>query len=253
MYYFDFFMVDYDDLAQKYLQHRRVHPQVLKALVKISGIKKKSRVLEIGCGTGTYSIALQQQVPVECWAIDPSEKMLEQTNDQTTTITFQQGRAETLNFEDNFFDFIFSVDVIHHLDDIIPYFTEGFRALKPNGKLCTVTDSEEIIQNRRPLAFYFPETIEVDLKRYPSIYVLRHRMQQAGFRNIQQHQVEFPSEVTDIQAYQDKIFSCLHLISPESFQKGLTRMEQDLQEGPIKGNSRYSLIWGTKKARVVFV
>ena len=246
-------MIDYDNLAHKYLQHRRVHPQVLKELVKSSGITNNSQVLEIGCGTGTYSIALQQQVPMKCWAIDPSEEMLKKAISQTSTITFQQGRAEALNFEENFFDFIFSVDVIHHLEDIVPYFTEGFRVLKPSGRICTVTDSEEIIQNRRPLAFYFPETIEVDLKRYHSIYVLRNRMQQAGFRDIQHYLVEFPYEITDILAYREKIFSCLHLISPESYQNGLARMEKDLQEGPIKGNSRYSLLWGNKKTRIVFV
>ncbi|MFX1342822.1 MAG: class I SAM-dependent methyltransferase [Promethearchaeota archaeon] len=218
-----------------------------------SKITNKSQVLEIGCGTGTYSIAIQQQVPMNCWAIDPSEEMLKVATSQSPTITFLQGRAETLNFEDNFFDFVFSVDVIHHIEDIIPYFTEGFRVLKPGGKICTVTDSEEIIQNRRPLAFYFPETIEVDLKRYHSIYVLRSRMQQAGFRDIQHNQVEFPYEITDIQAYRDKIFSCLQLISTESYQKGLSRMEQDLLDGPIKCNSRYSLLWGTKKARIVYV
>lgn len=246
-------MIDYNDVAQKYLQHRRVHPQVLKELVKSSRITNKSHVLEIGCGTGTYSIAIQQQVPMKCWAIDPSEEMLKKATSQSSTITFQQGQAEVLNFEDNFFDFVFSVDVIHHLEDIIPYFAEGFRVLKPGGKICSVTDSEEIIQNRRPLAFYFPETIDVDLKRYPSIYVLRTRMQQVGFRDVQHNQVEFPYEITDIQAYRDKIFSCLHLISPESYQNGLSRMEQDLLDGPIKGNSRYSLLWGTKKTRIVFV
>ena len=78
-------------------------------------------------------------------------------------------------------------------------------------------------------------------------------MQHAGFRDIQHYQVEFPYEITDIQAYRDKIFSCLHLISPESYQNGLARMEKDLQEGPIKGNSRYSLLWGNKKTRIVFV
>lgn len=246
-------MIDYDDLAQKYLQHRRVHPQVLKELVKSSGITNKSHMLEIGCGTGTYSIALQQQVPMKCWAIDPSKEMIKIATSESSTITFLQGQAKALNFEDNFFDFVFSVDVIHHLEDIIPYFVECFRVLKPGGKICTVTDSEEIIQNRRPLAFYFPETINVDLKRYHSIYVLRNRMQQAGFRDIQHNQVEFPYEITDIQAYRDKVFSCLHLISPESYQNGLNRMEQDLLEGPIKGNSRYSLLWGKKKTRIVFV
>ena len=160
---------------------------------------------------------------------------------------------EALQFEDSFFDLIFSVDVIHHLEQIPPYFSEIFRILKPGGLICTVTDSDDTIRNRRPLAFYFPETISVDLQRYPSILLLRKRMEDAGFRHIQQIRVEFPYELTDIQAYKDKAYSCLHLISPDAFQKGLARMETDLAQGSIPGNSRYLLLFGKKPERVVFL
>ena len=45
----------------------------------------------------------------------------------------------------NDFDFIFTVDVIHHMPDHDAYFAGTARALKPSGRVCTVIDSETII------------------------------------------------------------------------------------------------------------
>ncbi len=246
-------MFDYDELAQEYGQHRRVHPEVLKTLLTTSQVHHKSKILEVGCGTGNYITAVFEATGATSWGIDPSLEMLTEAQQQSPKITFEQGHAESLQFEDNFFDLVFSVDVIHHLEQIPPYFSEIFRILKPGGLICTVTDSDDIIRNRRPLAFYFPETISVDLQRYPSILLLRKRMEDTGFRNIQQIRVEFPHEITDIQAYKDKAYSCLHLISTDAFQIGLVRMETDLAQGAIPGNSRYLLLFGKKPERVVFL
>ena len=246
-------MFDYDELAQEYGQHRRVHPEVLKTLLSTSQVNRNSKVLEVGCGTGNYIRAIHKATGASSWGIDPSEEMLTEAKTQSQEISFEQGQAPALNFEDNFFNFVFSVDVIHHLEQIPPYFSEIFRILKPGGLICTVTDSDEIIRNRRPLAFYFPETIAVDLERYPSTILLRKRMEDTGFRNIQQIRVEFPYELTDIQAYKDKAYSCLHLISDESYQHGLNRMETDLAQGPIQGNSLYLLLFGKKPDRIVYM
>jgi ubiquinone/menaquinone biosynthesis C-methylase UbiE len=246
-------MIDYDQLAADYRFHRRIHPDVLKLLIETTHVKYDSKVLEVGCGTGNYINAICKATKASGWGLDPSQKMLQEAQKLAPTILFEKGKAESLPFEDQFFDFVFSVDVIHHLDDVIPYFTEIFRVLKRGGLICTVTDSEEIIQNRRPLAFYFPETISIDLHRYPSILILRKRMEEVGFRKFQQKIAEFQYDLTDIQLYRDKAYSCLHLISPEAYQAGLTRMANDLSQGAIPANSRYLLLFGQSPKQLVFV
>jgi ubiquinone/menaquinone biosynthesis C-methylase UbiE len=239
-------VIDYDRIAVEYARHRKVHPGVLRSLISRSGIDGDSRVLEVGCGTGNYIRALQDAVGCSCWAIDPSEEMLAAARDRCASVNFHAGRAEQLDFEPAFFDLVFSVDVIHHVDDHAAHFGEVQRVLRPGGRVCTVTDSGWIIRNREPLAVYFPETVEVDLRRYPRLTVLRALMQGAGFRHIEEELLEFRYEVADPSPYADKAFSSLHLISEEAFQRGLQRVKRDLRVGPIAGVSRYVLLWGHK-------
>ena len=240
-------VIDYDKLATEYAQHRQVHPEVLKNLLTDGEIHPTSQVLEVGCGTGNYSVALETTVGCSCWGIDPSEQMLSKAKERSQTIQFRLGKAEALDFPADFFNLVFSVDVIHHVSDRSAYFREAYRTLKGGGKVCTVTDSEGIIRRRQPLATHFPETVEVELKRYPRIGELRVLMESVGFDSIRETTVEFAYSLDDIQAYRDKAFSSLHLISEEAFQMGIARMEQDLHEGPIPCISRYVLLWGTRK------
>ncbi len=239
-------MVDYDRVALEYARHRLVHPEALRSLLSTGGVRSSSKVLEVGCGTGNYVIALETRTDCSCWGADPSEEMLSRARARSAKGTFQLGKAEKLDFPRDFFDLVFSVDVVHHMRDHAAYFREAYRVLRSGGKVCTVTDSQWIIRHRQPLAIYFPETVEVELARYPRIAQLREVMEGVEFGKITETNVEFPYELTDIQAYLDKAFSSLHLIPEEGFRRGIEGMERDLRIGPIKCVSRYLLLWGTK-------
>jgi ubiquinone/menaquinone biosynthesis C-methylase UbiE len=239
-------MIDYDKIASDYARHRQVHPKVLEGLIITSGIGADSRVLEVGCGTGNYIVAVQGLVNCSCWGIDPAEQMLSMAGYGSAKVNFQSGIAERIDFSRDFFDLVFSVDVMHHVGHRLAYFQEAYRVLKTGGKVCTVTDSEWIIRHRQPLAAYFPETVEVDLGRYTPIAELRRIMEQVGFGDITEDTVEFCYQQTDIKPYRDKAFSCLRLISEEAFQSGIERMERDLRIGPIQCVPRYLLLWGVK-------
>ena len=79
---------------------------------------------------------------------------------------------------DRMFGLVFSVDVIHHVASRADYYREAWRVLRNAGTVCTVTESETIIR-RRLHSHYFPDTIPVELGRYPSVPDLRAWMDQA--------------------------------------------------------------------------
>jgi hypothetical protein len=71
-------------------------------------------------------------------------------------------------------------------------------------------------------------------------------MTAARFGQIEESVVEFAYSLTDIQAYRERAFSSLHLISDETFERGITRLEAALQAGPIEGLSLYTMLWGIR-------
>jgi ubiquinone/menaquinone biosynthesis C-methylase UbiE len=244
--------LDYDGLAEQYAQHRQVHPGVLANLATTGQLDRGSQVLEVGCGTGNYVVALEALTGCSGWGLDPSAQMLCRARQRGRAIRFTQGKAEQLAHAAKSFDLVFSVDVIHHVGNLGRYFAAAHRVLRDRGRLCTVTDSEDIIRQRRPLSVYFPETVEVELQRYPRVAALRALLGQAGFVDLQEVVVECAYAVHDIRAYRDKAYSSLHLISPEALERGIRRMEWALEVGPIQGVARYCLLWGRKAAAVDF-
>jgi SAM-dependent methyltransferase len=239
-------LLDYNTLATDYARHRRVHAGVVEELLTVGAVTAAARVLEVGCGTGNYIVALESLTGCAGWGIDPSSQMLAQARPRSERIGWQLGRAERLDFAPASFDMIFSVDVIHHIADRPAFFAEAVRVAAPGGKVCTITDSEWIIRQRQPMSVYFPETVAIELERYPRIESLRAEMEQAGLRCISEHVVELSYALADIQSYRDKAFSALHLIPEEAFRRGVAGMECDLRAGPIPCVSRYLLLWGEK-------
>jgi SAM-dependent methyltransferase len=153
--------------------------------------------------------------------------------------------AEQLDLPAQSFDFVFSVDVIHHVRDRAAAFGEVRRVLRSGGVLCTVTDSESVIR-RRLLSHYFPETVDVELARYPGIDVLRRELLKAGFRSVREDEVSYEHDVHDTRAVRDKVFSSLRLINEDAFRAGLERLEADLRRGPLRNVARYTMLSATR-------
>ncbi|RME64029.1 MAG: class I SAM-dependent methyltransferase, partial [Caldilineae bacterium] len=206
---------------------------MLAQLLKHSDVHADAAVLEVGCGTANYLAALQEITGCQAVGVDPSTQMLAQARAQALQAQFWQATAEDMPFLDATFDFIFSVDVIHHVQDRAVYFREAARLLRPGGRFCTVTDSAEDIRQRQPLSSHFPETVPLELARYPRIAELETLLRAAGFRQIYVENVVHEYLLTDIRPFQEKAYSALHFISEEAFQRGLRRLQTELGKGPI--------------------
>ncbi len=234
--------VSFDAYAADYARHRRVHPGVFQALV--SSLRPEARVLDVGCGTGNYAIAIRHCGDVSVFGIDPSRSMLAQAVERAGDVHWMCGRAEALPFAAQSFDLVFSVDVVHHIADRAAAFREARRVLRPGGWCCTVTDSEEDIVRREPLSRYFPTTVPVELARYPRVATIERELAMVGFNDVRRDHVEHHYVVTDVEPFRSRVFSSLRLIPDEQVEAGLRRMEEALSTGPIPACSLYTLIWG---------
>jgi len=237
--------MDYNNIADTYARRRNVSKIVIDELCRFWRGSTKSRVLEVGCGTGKQLDALVKAVSCQGWGIDPSREMMKHAV-ENSMIRFSEGIGENIPFNDEFFNLVFSINTIHHMKDTPSYFREALRVLKSGGLICTATDSEKKIRNRKPLAQYWPGTVDIDLKRYPSITVLRQQMVGVGFVDIEEREIQETFEVTDATPYREKAFSCLHLIKETEFQTGLRHIEDDLKAGPIEGVAEFVCLWGRR-------
>ena len=236
--------LDYDTRAAEYARHRKIHPEVLRELIASDLFQPETRVLDVGCGTGNYAAALTVATSCRVSGIDQSQRMLEWARHAAPWDSLAQSGAESLPFADDAFDVVMSTDVIHHIHDRDAYFREAARVLRPAGHVVTVTDSHDTIPRRRPLSSHFPETISVELQRYPPVPTLLEEMARAGFIEPRLVEVSRDYDLDDIQAYRDQAFSSLHLIEEEAFRRGISRLEADLARGPIPCVSLYTMIWG---------
>jgi SAM-dependent methyltransferase len=240
--------VDYDLDAGQYAAHRKLHAGVLAELARDGRLGPASRAVEVGCGTGNYARALAERTGCSVLGLDPSSGMLAHARRQPGLLGWLLARAEDLPLVSSSTDLIFSVDVIHHVADPAAFFRQAARVLRQGGRVCTVTDSEEIIRQREILSGYFPETVAVELKRYPKLAALEAWATASGLAAFDVVTLEEPYALESARPFRDRAYSSLHLISDEAWQAGLARLEADLARGPVYGVSRYACVWGEKPA-----
>lgn len=101
------------------------------------GLKKGMKVLDVGVGTGLVAAqaCLLTGDPALVTGIDPSPGMLAASK-LPKTMVLMEGRAESLPFPDNHFDFLSMGYALRHISDLGVAFAEFHRVLKPGGRLC---------------------------------------------------------------------------------------------------------------------
>lgn len=176
------------------------------------------RFLDIATGTADVALEIIRNVPkgaVQVVGMDFSEKMLElaqqkiDSQEKTNSIRLENGSAENLPFEDNYFDGTTTAFGVRNFSDVGRSLSEMHRVLKPGGR-CVILEFAlpknsflnalykfyfEVLLpkvgrlvSKHPSAYtYLPETVA----SFPVRKEFSSLMQQAGFMNVAYRELTF--------------------------------------------------------------
>lgn len=116
--------------------------KIRRILLEQAALQHGYRVLDIGCGTGTFAISIKQRYPnVEVVGLDPDPKALARAARKAkrarVAVQFDRGFADELPYANDSFDRVLSSFMFHHLHSEVKEATlrEVRRVLAPSGSL----------------------------------------------------------------------------------------------------------------------
>jgi demethylmenaquinone methyltransferase/2-methoxy-6-polyprenyl-1,4-benzoquinol methylase len=116
----------YDEIASGYDElHEQEQLKKLEIIKKELKISKKTKLLDVGCGTGISS-----NFDCDVTGIDPSEELLKIAGEKFTDKQFILASAENLLFKNKEFNVVVSLTAIQNFDDL----EKGLKEIKRVGK-----------------------------------------------------------------------------------------------------------------------
>lgn len=102
-------------------------------IVQEEWIKDKA-ILDVGCGTGRWSQYVSSKAK-SVDAIDPSKAVFSaaQLLSKNENVRISRAGVDTIPFENESFDFVFSLGVLHHIPDTLSAMKKCVEKIKPNG------------------------------------------------------------------------------------------------------------------------
>jgi ubiquinone/menaquinone biosynthesis C-methylase UbiE len=181
-------------------------------------------ILDLGCGTGRYSVALAEHFDARVIALDPSEKMLAEARRKAIDqVGYVRACGESLPLAQGSVDMVFISMVFHHFDDAVRAVRECHRVLRPGRAVCLRAGTTEQIDQYAYVPF-FPETRAIlrrSLKARESI----ESTFAAGEFELGYHEIVWSEAALSWKDYAERIAyradSILVQLSDREFERGL--------------------------------
>jgi ubiquinone/menaquinone biosynthesis C-methylase UbiE len=164
---------------------------ILRALDGAGIARERARLLDAGCGTGSYLVALRNQIH-ELDGLELNPGMLGRAREklsQADNVSLHEGTVLAMPFADASFDAVVFNQVIHHLDDgcgpawpnLAVALSESHRVLRPGGLLVINTCSQEQVRHGFWYNALIPDAIEKLARRYVPLEMLCALLTERGF------------------------------------------------------------------------
>jgi len=139
------------------LSSRMANNRLTEAAMAAVNFRGK-RVIDIGCGDGTYTIDLfDRGQPISICGVDPAQKAIEVARQKSSdrSITFAVESAYKLPYATNSFDIAHLRGVLHHMDRPVDAIGEALRVapkiliIEPNGYNLILKLMERLVRYHR--------------------------------------------------------------------------------------------------------
>lgn len=231
---------DYRRIASFYDQGRIISDQNIDlwlGLVKeFSGASAGAKILDLGCGTGRFTIPMATKLRFSVTGADSSREMLAKAKEKEGAdfVTWDYQDAEYLTYRDDSFDVVFASHLLHHVDSPLRALKECKRVLRSSGAMLVRYGAIEHNQNDVEHTF-FPEALAIDEIRIPSVRIVESWLTDTGFIAVRSRtivQQSYETSIEHLNAVKVKNTSVLTMISQSAFEEGLRKLEKYIKSHP---------------------
>lgn len=135
----------YDTGIKNNLLQKIWHEQRFKEVLQITE-PTSGRVLDIGCHSGTFTEKIATKLGTKkLYGIDISRSAIKQIRKRIPLGKFKVEDAHNMVFHANFFDVIYCIEVLEHLDNPIKVLSEMKRVLRKGGKVIILVPLNSIL------------------------------------------------------------------------------------------------------------
>jgi SAM-dependent methyltransferase len=236
----------YDNIGRTYDTTRKADPDVTRCLARHLNLRAGANYLDVGCGTGNYTVALQR-LGAQMFGLELTSTMLAKARPKSDRIQWVQGNAESLPFRDFHFDGAIATMTIHHMKSPWRAFEEVFRVMRPGVFAIFTGDHAQL--DGYWLKEYFPKGIAAAIKQMPDAHDVVTHLKYAGFTAVETEPWEVPHDIQDWFLYAGKYrpeiyldpnvragisFFAQGIATPDETAAGCAKLEADIKSGRIE-------------------
>ncbi|MBT4319704.1 class I SAM-dependent methyltransferase [Candidatus Bathyarchaeota archaeon] len=195
---------------------------------RLASLEEEDVVLDLGCGTGLYTVGIGRASDALMLGMDPAVGMLGQAREKSRDVHWFNGIGEWLPVRDGILDCIFSSQVWHHIQDRQGTADECGRALKDYGTVVIRTIGHRQL-HQKVVFKYFPEIKQNQLDVYPSDEEFKEYFDKADFRDVEFHEYSeerYQTVEGFIEIATKKLWSMFRPITEEGLSKGIAELRQ---------------------------
>ena len=235
----------YDQIGSGYDTTRKADPSIVGRLVALLSIKNGRKYLDVGCGTGNYTVELKR-VAGEWIGIDASPKMIGKARKKNKCIEWKVGEVQFLPYNEGTFDGAVCVLAIHHFIDLEKSFFEIGRVISNGGRFVIFTALPTQLSEYW-LNEYFPIAMSESAKQLPKMNEIELALNEGGFQVEKTESFFITPELKDFFLYSGKqrpemylssevrkgISTFSNLATKKELDSGLEKLSKDIQSGYI--------------------